>query len=189
MKLKLFILSAFLALAFVAPAQGPLSPWAIKGLQKKSVTNTVISGSYFPVWYSNQAYQLDLATVKTNIRNAAVDSVNDAYPYLVWTGLISQSSTSAPSSTAVLKNNTGGTISWSRTSAGLYVGELSVNTILAAKAWTVITSNVDGSQVYCTRLSDSTFNIKTVIRSLVNGADSAVDAKLSSTPFELRIYK
>jgi hypothetical protein len=186
---KFLLLSSFLALTLISTAQnsGPIHPYSIRNLGTKAGTTTIISNGYFPYYYNGNAYKMKIVDIKTNIASTTVrDSLELRSPYKSWQGLLTQSSTNAPTAT-VLQNTTGGTITWSYTSAGLYVGELSVNILTATSTFALITPTVVTSSVYFTRLSDSTFNIKTYADGGA-GADAVANALLTATPFELRIY-
>ena len=65
--------------------------------------------------------------------------------YLVYTALLNQTSTNAPVAT-VLKNTLGGTVVWTRTSPGLYVGTLT-GAFTANKTWCISINGVGNHEV------------------------------------------
>lgn len=185
--LKLFAISVALAISLNSIAQAPLNPYEIKNLKTKVVTTAISKASYIPIVYNNTAYKVNL----NQALESAVDQVADSVlGYKSFVALVTQASTSAPTAT-VLLNNTGVTIAWVRSSAGVYTGELSSNILLATKTWGVIQpSNTSGNfipKIAFTRLNDSIFAIRTALVGVVT-TDSLVDARLSATPFELRLY-
>lgn len=84
----------------------------------------------------------DVAHVKALISDsiATVGGGGGGSSYLVYTALLSQSGTSAPTAT-VLENTLGGSITWTRTTTGVYTGTLA-GAFLVNKTWGV--ANLDG---------------------------------------------
>lgn len=66
--------------------------------------------------------------------------IGDSRPYKVYTALITQTGTSAPLS-IVLENTLGGTITWTRTGVGAYIGTFS-STWIASKTLLMLTNSV-----------------------------------------------
>lgn len=176
MKLKTFFITFFaLAICFTGFSQGPLQSAAIKNLPVKVMASTKYSTSYVPVLMDN-----------SNIYRYSLKNLMDSnYTYKVWTGLITQSSTDAPSVTT-LQNNTGATFTWSYSSKGTYVAKSSNLSLLSStKTYVVISPNVAGTYLYASRASDSTLSVV----SYLHAGDTTANGKLTATPFELRVYK
>jgi hypothetical protein len=107
----------------------------------------------------------------------------DFRPYKVYSALISQSGTSAP--TAVeLENNLSGPIVWTRDSAGTYFGTL-VGAFTASSTMVLLTLNYAGTSVtgYAVRSSADVIMLQTI-----NAANTSVDGKLVSASLEIRVY-
>ena len=118
--------------------------------------------------------KLPLANVQSAVvTTAAVDATK---PYKVYTALLSQSGTNAPVAT-VLENNLGGTIVWTRTSAGLYTGTLA-GVFTANKTWTSITSTATGTVTGAVRTSVDAVTVAT----------SSLDSALTNSAIEIRVY-
>ncbi len=119
-------------------------------------------------------------TNKTNpTKNFTVDSVVQAgLGYTVYTALLTQTGTGAPVAT-ILKNNTGATFTWARTSSGTYTITASSNAFTSNK--TLVFYNL-GEYAFSigqpwTRTSD------TVITISLGG-----DGRITNGAFEIRIY-
>ncbi len=119
-------------------------------------------------------------TNKTNpTKNFTVDSVVQAgLGYTVYTALLTQTGTGAPVAT-ILKNNTGATFTWARTSSGTYTITASSNAFTSNK--TLVFYNL-GEYAFSigqpwTRTSD------TVITISLGG-----DGRITNGSFEIRIY-
>lgn len=102
-----------------------------------------------------------------------------ARPYLIYTALISQSGSSAPTAT-ILENTLGGTPTLSRVIEGVYNITLT-GAFLADKTWYVINphSNTIVGGLELKRVSDDILRITTA---------SGGDDELSADPIEIRIY-
>lgn len=111
---------------------------------------------------------------------SAVASV-DSRPYKVYTALLTQSGTSVPVAT-VLENTLGGTVVWTRTSNGIYVGTL-------AGVFTVnktFTTNTFGSFSGFAQFSSSSVN--TVNINTTNSSGTLTDGLLNGNSIEIRVY-
>ena len=104
-------------------------------------------------------------------------------PYKVYTALMSQNGTDAPTA-KVLENTLGGDIIWTRDSAGNYYGTLTgafpvfkVYAIPGVLDWSDFP---DG--YYVQRFTNNTVNIQTYLGFV------ALDNLLSNTPIEIRVY-
>ncbi len=127
-------------------------------------------------------------TNKTNpTKNFTVDSVVQAgLGYTVYTAVISQTGTSAPTVNKELKNNTGATFTWLRISAGVYRIQSSTPIFDQANIKTIVFLNAGSSIPLITgeRTSDTILTIKT----FVSSSGAAVDASITNGSFEVRIY-
>ena len=100
-------------------------------------------------------------------------------PYKVYTALLTQTLTNAPVAT-VLENTLGGTIVWSRTSAGLYEGTL---TGAFTSNKTAIFNSVTSGIILTANPTTSTIQLETRTVGNVNN-----DSLLIGTTFEIRVY-
>lgn len=105
--------------------------------------------------------------------------------YKVYTAIISQSGTSDPAVT-VLENTLGGTVVWTRTTTGQYVGTLS-GAFTTNKTWVVAqdVSALGGNSKTTIRTTGSTNTIDLITS---DASSSAIDGALSTTPIEIRVY-
>ena len=102
--------------------------------------------------------------------------------YKVYTALLSQSGTDAP--TAVVLENTLGDIVWSRSEEGVYVGTLT-GAFKEGKTFQALTAgNANGSTSFFYRQDIDTMLLETYAIS----GDSASDTFLNRTSIEIRVY-
>lgn len=106
-----------------------------------------------------------------------------AASYLVYTALLTQSGTSAP--TADVLENTLGDIVWTRQSAGNYIGTLE-GAFTAGKTVTMITNNWDNNVIYICGENSFPDSIYIETKSIPT---VDVDDKLVKTPVEIRVYQ
>ena len=124
----------------------------------------------------------------TSIANTAfvTGAIATAKPYKVYTALISQTGTSAPT-VIVLENTLGGTPVWSRIGPGVYSGLLSgfftanKTTVIFTKQYTVPTG---GTDIFTAAGCGS---INSIDLSTANTA-GLVDGVLSKATIEVRVY-
>lgn len=102
--------------------------------------------------------------------------------YTVYTALISQAGTAAPSA-IVLQNTTGGTITWSRTSAGSYVAVISGANYVADKT-AILLGNTNASMSIASTYKTTT-NV-TFEQKLIS-TNASTDG-VSDVVIEIRIY-
>lgn len=104
-------------------------------------------------------------------------------PYKVYTALLSQTGTSAPTAT-VLENTLGGTIIWTRTGIGTYVGTLS-GVFTANKTAVFFTKTAMGGAQHTSSAYSPTTSTVIIINSSPGGdADIAGD----NSAIEIRVY-
>lgn len=121
-------------------------------------------------------------TNKTNpTKNFTVDSVVQAgLGYTVYTALVTQT-TGDPVAT-VLKNNTGYTYTWARTSGGIYTLTANGNAFTVNKTIVFNNSGIDNGGGYTppqwTRTSDTVITVTT----------GGIDNTMQNAAFEVRIY-
>jgi len=119
----------------------------------------------------------------TSLENLLVDS--DSRPYKVYSALLTQASTAAPTA-VVLENTLGGTVTLAYSSTGTYTATLT-GAFTANKTpliSQVITSNTAAAPAYL-------YGVRTSadVYTLTTGTGSALaNAKLVSTPIEIRVY-
>ncbi|OUU70791.1 MAG: hypothetical protein CBC27_08180 [Opitutia bacterium TMED67] len=107
------------------------------------------------------------------------DVVTAGLGYTVYTALLTQAGTAAPVAT-ILKNNTGATFTWARTSSGTYTITASSNVFTSNKTLIFINKGeISSTYVYVTwtRTSD------TVITITLGG-----DGRITNGSFEIRVY-
>lgn len=120
------------------------------------------------------------ATAGTNTTQIATTAfVQATRPYKIYTALLTQSGTTAPVAT-VLENTLGGTIVWSRTSAGLYEGTL---TGAFTSNKTTILNSVTSGIILTANPTTSTIQVETRTVGNVNN-----DGLLIGTTIEIRVY-
>jgi hypothetical protein len=130
------------------------------------------------------------ATVGTNTDQAAscafvLANAGGGASYLVYTALISQSGTSAPTAT-VLENTLGGTVTWSYNSTGSYQGTLSAGAFTTNKTAFYITPSVNSSQF--TFQAVTTTQCQIIAQNNFTGVPSVANNQLSNTTVEIRVY-
>lgn len=99
--------------------------------------------------------------------------------YLVYTALLSQSGTDDPVAT-VLENTLGGTVVWTRGSAGIYYGALSG---VFTDGKTALMLAPTGSANSCARIDANTVAVATLVDFVTPSDDF-----LSGTTIEIRVY-
>lgn len=102
--------------------------------------------------------------------------------YLVYTAILNQENTDAPVAT-ILKNTLGGTVVWTRTSPGLYVGTLAA-AFPASKTWCISINGVGDHEVISRihRSNDNQVEIYATDTNVFN------DDLLVNTNVEIRVY-
>ena len=119
-------------------------------------------------------------------KNAIYDKIETlgGVSYNVYTALITQAGTSAPTVT-VLKNTLSGSIVWTRITAGVYDGTLT-GEFPSLKVWTIgvlggyLTTN--NTSIHILRLNDN------VVRIATRSLDSNTDGLLNEASIEIRVY-
>jgi len=101
-------------------------------------------------------------------------------PYKVYTALLSQSGTSAPTAT-VLENTLGGTIVWTRVNPGIYSGTL---TGAFTTDKTILLNNNPVGGVFTNIFS----SVNTITIQTRNYSNAQTDDGLSNTSIEIRVY-
>jgi hypothetical protein len=139
--------------------------------QSVVATNQLIGTQIDPVTEENKTVQFTIAEIAA--------FANTSPGYTVYTALITQASTAAPTAT-VLQNSITGTLTWARTGAGAYT--LTSNGTAFTVDKTILFLNVgDGEanqMLMWTRTSSSVITLDT------NGADD----RITAGAFELRVY-
>jgi hypothetical protein len=130
--------------------------------------------------------QNSLAVDGTGTKYPTVDATNAGLvavrPYKVYTALLSQSGTNAPVAT-VLENTLGGTVAWSVSSVGLYLG-----TLTGAFTLNKTVGFISGDQS-----SDKGYGIDNLssidyIRTSTRQAGVLTDNQLNKASIEIRVY-
>lgn len=121
------------------------------------------------------------ATLSTQlVTKGQLDAVTSR-PYKVYTALISQSGTNAPVAT-VLENTLGGTVVWSRTSTGIYLGTLT-GVFLLNKVTVFNTNGTFQQSFQGGRSSDNAVVVNTT-----NFSGTLNDGLISGNSIEIRVY-
>lgn len=105
--------------------------------------------------------------------------------YRSYVAVITQTSTSAPVTSAIIDNTLGGTIAWSRNSAGDYTGTLG-GAFLAGKTVLIAPGFSDVSTMGFISFVNS--NINQVSLRTYNTSFVAADGVLNTTTIEVRVY-
>ena len=121
-------------------------------------------------------------TVQFTVGQIAAFANSYSLGYTVYTALLTQAGTAAPVAT-VLQNTTGGTVTWSRTSAGVYIAEISGTTYPVNKT-TVLLGNTNAHNTISAKATTTT---KIGFEQIRNADDTNVDT-LSTVSIEIRIY-
>jgi hypothetical protein len=122
-------------------------------------------------------------------RNTSTGVVEKKLGYKVYTALISQSGTAAPTVT-VLENTLGGTVAWTRSSVGTYIGTLS-GAFTANKTAGWIQHNLNGSYAFGTDTvwySVDQDTGSTVKINVTNQSGTATDSSMKQASLEIRVY-
>jgi lysophospholipase L1-like esterase len=123
------------------------------------------------------------ASPATLSNQVVVKSQLDAVkPYKVYTALLSQTGTSAPTAT-VLENTLGGTVVWTRNITGNYTGTLG-GIFLSNKTYYSVITNMGGFGFISGLQSDGSNNVLLTTGLGTNPSDNV----LSNTSIEIRVY-
>ena len=130
------------------------------------------------------------ATYQT-VGAATTINANSARPYKVYTALLTQSGTNAPVAT-VLENTLGGTVVWSRSSAGLYTATLA-GAFTVGKVAVFTQAKESGTPDVFHRIDVSANVVANSVDLLTRYVDSSPsvltnDGLLSGTVIEIRVY-
>lgn len=126
------------------------------------------------------------ATAGTNTTQIATTAfVQGIKPYKVYTALLSQSGTSAPTAT-VLENTLGGTIVWSRSNTGQYIGTLT-GAFTDQKTIIFVNRSNPAATAFDTNMAANVININTVGYTTFSNS-AYVDGQTNSASIEIRVY-
>jgi len=124
-------------------------------------------------------------------RRLTVTDIKDfTAPYKVYRALLTQTTTGAPVAT-ILENTLGGTLVWSRSSAGSYIGTLSgaftVNkTFILVPSRLVSATGSDYSEFTLTRSDANSVSLTSTFGP--NGTATFTDSMLAAYPVEILVY-
>lgn len=106
-----------------ANGSGGYIPITQGGTTKKISADSIAKLAQKPIHFTGSYFSI-INDSTVSINGPAVDSTaRAAYPYTEYVGILSQIGTAAPTVT-VVNNTLGGTVVWTRTSAGSYTGTL-----------------------------------------------------------------
>jgi hypothetical protein len=122
--------------------------------------------------------------------NLTVTGTNSIRPYKVYVGALSQSSPTSNPIVGVFENTLGATITWTRSSTGVYLATSSSPVFTAFKtiAFTQVSGGVGsapGSQFIVGRQSDTQVFFLTQLNDSVS---TPADGRFAFTPIEIRVY-
>jgi hypothetical protein len=111
-------------------------------------------------------------------------------PYTYYSAVITQTSTTAPSAVGA-SNTLGGTMTWARTSAGVFTLTSNGTPFTAGKTVVIMSAPILGLVSYVpvvtsTSVITLTTNLNSVIATVLTGV--ATDAELTNALFEIRVY-
>jgi hypothetical protein len=158
-------------------AAGCYVPVVQGGVTKKVKTDSIAA-----------LFKTDTGLIKSIVKDS-IEQVRKSFK--VYTCTLSQTSTAAPTAT-IFENSTGGTIAWTRTGTGVYVGTITGTTFPSAKTFFPVTyqfqewTGTDFISILFQRTGTTTVQITTSLGP--NGAAAVSDGILTGTPFEVRIY-
>lgn len=151
--------------------------------QKLQVTGDIIATSYTGDAALTGTPTAPTAAPGTNTTQIATTAfVQATRPYKVYTALISQTGTSAPTAT-ILENTLGGTVVWTRTGTGAYLATLSG--VFTANKTSVLVTPTSGSTI--ASASSSSVNDVNLSTALSTTA-AAIDGVLANATIEIKVY-
>lgn len=158
-----------------------------------TLNETIIREGYQLKFIKGVMYQSSVGTnALTNNRTVSfpdasgtVALVETVRPYKVYTALLSQSGTSAPTAT-VLENTLGGTIVWTRSNTGQYVGTLT-GAFTDQKTIIFVNRSNPSATAFDTNMAANVININTVGYTTFSNS-AYVDGQTNSASIEIRVY-
>lgn len=126
----------------------------------------------------------DNRTVSFPDASGTVALVETVRPYKVYTALLSQSGTSAP--TATVLENTLGTVVWTRSNTGQYVGTLT-GAFTDQKTIIFVNRSNPAATAFDTNMAANVININTVGYTTFSNS-AYVDGQTNSASIEIRVY-
>lgn len=119
-----------------------------------------------------------------------IPSPSQINPYKSYQAIITQTGTSAPSATVAL-NELGATLTWARTSAGLYTVTAGSAVFIANKTVIYLSNPITGLVTYLVvPTSTSVITLTTLLLSVIATVLTAVntDALMTNLGIEIRVY-
>lgn len=133
---------------------------------KTSADSMYVPGAWDNTNHTNPVYKVSIA---------------DALGYKKYNANLTQSSTSDPTA-SILGSNQIGSIVWTRSGLGAYVGTLS-GAFTSGKTFILVGQNADGITANCFRIDNNTITLKTYLTSTGGSTDGFSDLSI-----EVRIY-
>jgi len=127
----------------------------------------------------------DNRTVSFPDASGTIALVETVKPYKVYTALLSQTGTSAPTAT-VLENTLGGTVVWTRSTIGQYVGTLT-GAFTDQKTIIFVNRSNPSATAFDTNMAANVININTVGYTTFSNS-AYVDGQTNSASIEIRVY-
>ena len=135
-----------------------------------TLADNVIGSQIDPITEENKTVQFTVGQIASFANSYSLG-------YTVYTALLTQAGTAAPVAT-ILQNTTGGTLTWARTSAGIYTVTSSTALFTVDKTWMTIGLQNNGSAMPIVRTSDTQITVTT----------STNDDRITSASLEIRVY-
>ncbi len=191
----------------LAPSWATPTTGTVTSVSSADANITVANGTTTPTLTLVQAPALKSATTTVNVASATAPvsgqvlmatgassaTWQSPLPYTVYSALLSQSSTSAPTA-IILQNTTGANFSFAYSSLGTYTMTSDSAILTANKTWALVSTPIGGGGVNifsCSAARNSTTVVN--LKCLWNGANSTnltalKDDALNNTAIEVRIY-
>jgi hypothetical protein len=186
---------AFNTLTLTGSTVSILNPISSEGIALRRDSLRFLKNDSFDINYRMDLFPPSAITADRSIEfpdadgTVALTTDIPTTAYKVYTALLFQNGTDAPTAT-VLENTLGGTINWTRSGVGSYLGTLTGGTFTNQK--TVVFTQVPGGagatwgfQYITKRLSNTEVFFITQIG---NSTSTASDDILSGVPIEIRVY-
>lgn len=156
----------------------------LKRIFRKSLINGVLEATFKSLFKDTTGITANETAIAANV--VAIAAVK---PYLVYVALLNQSGTNAPVA-IVLENTLGGTIVWTRTSQGMYIGTLTG--VFTLNKTFIPTTIQQGADLWVGDQTLSEFrhaNVNEIsAKSSTSAGTALADSMMINCPIEIRVY-
>ena len=126
---------------YIMVTTGGTGVWKYRGISTFKTdlglgSNAYTSTAYLPLSGGTVSGTITASPATLDTQLATLGQVKNQRPYKVYTALLSQTGTNAPTATA-LENTLGGSVAWSRIGSGVYLGELT-GAFVNNKTWSSV---------------------------------------------------